>query len=148
MEFAYILSSTQGRIRRGEWWAGLAALAVFGIVAGALILLILGGALAGRIGLLILLILLLYPFFAACAKRFQDRNKPGNLAFVGALLGLVAMILWVAGLAAPLAPGRAVDWILAVFLAAVLAWYVVELGCLRGTVGPNAYGADLLQGQV
>lgn len=143
MPIAYILSSPNGRITRSEWWAGVAALVLFGAVVAALICLTLGDGLAGRIAILVLEVLLLYPAFAVCSKRFQDRNKPGSLGLVAPLLGLVVTVLWAAGVADPLASG-AVDRVILGMLAVVLVWHVVELGCLRGTIGPNPYGADLI----
>ena len=37
-----------------------------------------------------------------------------------------------------------VDWVLNAIIFVVALWFFVELGCLRGTVGPNRYGPDPL----
>jgi uncharacterized membrane protein YhaH (DUF805 family) len=31
---------------------------------------------------------------------------------------------------------------------AILIWAFVELACLRGTIGPNRYGPDPLEGKI
>src|SRR5207244_10023273 len=82
-------------------------------------------------------------------KRLHDRDKSGwwLLLFYIApsvLFGLGAVI-WIIGIAAD-ASGAATG-IAFVFFAAGFAlsvWAFIELGCLRGTVGPNRYGPDPL----
>ena len=83
----------------------------------------------------------------APVKRLQDRGKHGPywLAlyyFVPVVLLLIANVTGNVGVVANIAS--------AVFVAgalALLAWMVVDLGCLRGTAGPNEYGADPLGSQ-
>ena len=59
-------------------------------------------------------LVLLIPSLAVAIKRYHDRDKSG----------------W---------------WILILFVPIIgLIWYVVELGFLRGTPGPNRYGPDPL----
>jgi uncharacterized membrane protein YhaH (DUF805 family) len=146
MDFAYILSSTQGRIPRGEWWAGVAVLIVVGVVIGFVVARALGPTLIGVIAILILQLLLLYPSYAVSAKRFQDRNKPGGLALIGIGLGILQTVLRLLGLSDPIHP-TVIDWILSIALVIVGIWYLIELGILRGTVGNNTYGRDPLEGQ-
>jgi PAT family beta-lactamase induction signal transducer AmpG len=73
-------------------------------------------------------------------KRWHDRGRPGALAFlrVAAAVVLIAratILTQVSG-----AGGQAVLGVAAL----VLVWQLVELGLLRGTVGPNQHGADPL----
>lgn len=59
-------------------------------------------------------LLLLWPAVAISAKRWHDRGKSG----------------W---------------WVLVVLVPVVgMVWVLIENGCLRGTPGPNRYGADPL----
>jgi uncharacterized membrane protein YhaH (DUF805 family) len=146
MDFAYILSSTQGRIPRSQWWAGLVILVIIGVVLALIIGWVLGPTLIGLIATLILQVILLYPSYALSAKRFQDRNKPGGLALIGIGLGILQTLARLVGLSNPFAP-TAVDWILNIALLIVGIWYLIELGILRGTVGPNQYGPDPLEGR-
>ncbi len=146
MDFAYILSSTQGRIPRSQWWAGLVILVIIGVVLALIIGWVLGPTLIGLIATLILQVILLYPSYALSAKRFQDRNKPGGLALIGIGLGILQTLARLVGLSNPFAP-TTVDWILNIALLIVGIWYLIELGILRGTVGPNQYGPDPLEGR-
>ncbi len=144
MDFGYILTSTEGRIPRSQWWAGVVIIAVIGIVLALVIGWAFGPTTIGLLATLILQVLLIYPSYALSAKRFQDRNKPGSLALIGIGLGILQTLARVVGLSNPFAP-TAIDWILNIALLIVGIWYLIELGCLRGTVGPNAYGPDPLE---
>jgi uncharacterized membrane protein YhaH (DUF805 family) len=146
MDFGYILSSTQGRIPRSQWWAGLVVLVIVGVVLALIIAWALGPTTIGLIATLILQIILLYPSYALSAKRFQDRNKPGGLALIGIGLGIIQTLARLVGLSNPFNP-TAIDWILNVALLIVGIWYLIELGILRGTIGPNQYGPDPLEGR-
>lgn len=146
MDFGYILTSTEGRIPRSQWWAGLAVIVVIGVVLALLIAWLFGPTTIGLIATLILQVALIFPSYALSAKRFQDRGKPGGLALIGIGLGLVQTLARVVGLSNPLQP-TALDLILGVALLIVGIWYLIELGILRGTVGQNAYGPDPLDGR-
>jgi uncharacterized membrane protein YhaH (DUF805 family) len=146
MDFGYILTSTEGRIPRSQWWAGVVIIAVIGIVLALVIGWVFGPTTIALIATLILQILLIYPSYAVSAKRFQDRNKPGGLALIGIGLSILLTLAQVIGLGNPLAP-TAIDWILNIALLIVGIWYLIELGCLRGTVGQNDYGPDPLEGR-
>ena len=146
MDFGYILTSTQGRIPRSQWWAGLVILAIIGVVLGLLIAWVLGMTMVGLIATLILQIILLYPSYCISAKRFQDRNKPAGLALIGIGLAILQTLARLVGLSNPYNP-TAVDWILNIALIIVGIWYLIELGILRGTIGPNNFGPDPLEGR-
>ena len=146
MDFGYILSSTQGRIPRSQWWAGLVVLVIIGVVLALIITWLLGPTTVGLIATLILQVILLYPSYALSAKRFQDRDKPGGLALIGIGLGIVQTLARLVGLSNPYAP-TAIDYILGIALLIVGIWYLIELGILRGTIGPNQYGPDPLEGR-
>ncbi len=149
MDFAYILTSTSGRIPRSQWWAGLVILVVIAIILAVIISWIFGGAftIAGRIAMLILNLILLYPSYALSAKRFQDRNKPGSLALIGIGLTLLQSLLTLIGVMGNPFNQNALDWIFGILLLIVGIWYLIELGILRGTVGSNTYGPDPLEGR-
>ena len=146
MDFGYILTSSEGRIPRSQWWAGAVVLIVIGVVLGMLIVWLFGPTTIGLLATLVLQVVLLYPSYAISAKRFQDRNKPAGLALIGIGLGILQTVARLTGLSNPFQP-TAVDWILNILLLIVGIWYLIELGCLRGTVGPNDYGPDPLEGR-
>ena len=118
MDFKYILTSYEGRIRRGQFWAGIGVLLAVGIVA-AIIDGLLGTSIAvgdGQLGIIGLIVSIASIYFALAiyAKRWHDRGKSG----------------W---------------WSLIIFVPFIGAiWLLVELGILEGTRGPNQYGPDPL----
>ena len=150
MDWTTLLFSFKGRINRGKYWlAVLIYLAVWTtFIAGSLVWL--GGlnidnlfSLAGA-GLLIwliglvLLVLETWSGLAVGVKRLHDRNKSGWWI----------LLFW-------LGPGILGGWqtatpdlggglILSLAAAAIAIWAFVELGCLRGTPGPNQYGPNPL----
>jgi uncharacterized membrane protein YhaH (DUF805 family) len=75
---------------------------------------------------------------AIAAKRLHDRGKSSAwlLLFYG-----VPVLIW-------LAPCDLLDdtpaFMVGIADVAILAWQVVELGCMRGTIGTNEYGPDAL----
>jgi uncharacterized membrane protein YhaH (DUF805 family) len=119
MDWKYLLTSFDGRINRGKFWAGIGVFIVIGIVAFILDA-ILGtrfttgsGAQIGIIGILAALASI-YFAIALYAKRWHDRNKSGWWT----LIGLVPVIGGI--------------------------WLLIELGILEGTSGANQYGPNPL----
>lgn len=115
MDWKYLLTSFEGRINRGKFWAGVGVLFAVGILAN-LIDVMLGtmsesgfGVVSGIVGLISL-----YLGLALYAKRWHDRDKSGWWS----LILLVPIIGWV--------------------------WWLVECGILEGTKGPNRFGPDPL----
>jgi uncharacterized membrane protein YhaH (DUF805 family) len=136
MPLSQLLFSFHGRINRAPYW--LTTLAIFAIVVALAVL----GALSGGLGGLVLVLLVLYiPLLwtglAIGAKRLHDRGKSAWWLLVfyvlPSVLGGIADHLGGAG------------FIFHIAAAAVGIWGLVELGFLRGTVGPNQYGPDPLQ---
>jgi uncharacterized membrane protein YhaH (DUF805 family) len=138
-----LFTSAKGRIGRARFWFGVAI-----ILAVSLTLYLLSVWLAGpysaaaRLNML-LSVLLFYPAYALMAKRFQDRNKPGSIAFVGLLIVYTINAAHVAGLLRDDQPGMLLT-VTDLLLVGINLWFLVELGLLKGTQGPNAYGPDPL----
>lgn len=98
-------------------------------------------------------LLLLWPMLAGTVKRLHDRNRSGLWAaayWVLALLPLVTVAIFMLAVgvhAANIGSGVGLGFVamalLGLFLAGAI-WMFVELGCLRGTVGPNRFGPDPL----
>jgi uncharacterized membrane protein YhaH (DUF805 family) len=148
MDLSYILTSTSGRIPRSQWWAGVLILVVISLVINLILIYALGimFTTGGRIITLIVQLALAYPFYAVSAKRFEDRDKPGNLAWIFVGVSILSSLLTLIGaMGNPRQPG-VLDWIFGVASLIVAVWYIVELGILRGTVGSNTYGPDPLAG--
>jgi uncharacterized membrane protein YhaH (DUF805 family) len=139
MDLVNLFFSFQGRINRAKYWlVTLIWLAVWIVVWLAIIAAVFTSGswgLAGVIGLLVL-IPSIVSGVSVGIRRLHDRDKsgwwllvfylvPGILQSAGSQMGTVGLILSLAGFG-------------------VSVWAFVELGCLRGTAGPNTYGPDPL----
>jgi uncharacterized membrane protein YhaH (DUF805 family) len=85
--------------------------------------------------------------FALSAKRLHDRDRTGWWLIWQLLILVLAVILVVVAVAVPHEQGAV--WYalagaagLAAFVISV--WLCVQIGCLRGTQGPNRFGPDPL----
>ena len=119
MDWKYLLTSFDGRINRGKFWAAIGVFVVIGIVAFILDA-ILGsrittasGAQIGIIGILVALASI-YFALAVYAKRWHDRGKSGWWSLI----------------------------MLVPFIGPI--WFLVECGILEGARGANQYGPDPL----
>lgn len=85
----------------------------------------------------------LWPSLALMAKRLQDHGKSGKLAIAlvtpGLAYNVAGLMASASGIIAADNPAIAVIGIAAV---AVGLFNFVYLGCMRGTVGANAFGQD------
>jgi len=82
-------------------------------------------------------LLLIYTSIAVAVKRLHDRDKSAwwLLVFYGAPLAVTAVAMAL----------RLDEMISTIATMLIMIWAFVEFGCLRGTAGPNKYGADPLQ---
>jgi uncharacterized membrane protein YhaH (DUF805 family) len=143
MDFKYLFTSFDGRINRAKWWAGVVILGIINIVLSFIVVEIFGLGFLGRLLGFVIFIALLYFTYAACAKRFQDRDKPGIMAAyaLGALL--LTNLLAALGLTGT-QQLTALGWVCALVNLGVGLWFLIELGILKGTPGPNRFGGDPL----
>jgi uncharacterized membrane protein YhaH (DUF805 family) len=140
MDWNNLLTSFEGRIGRGKFWTGVIAIAIVAIIVQ-LLLLKIGGLLVASIVALVFL----YPFYAVAIKRANDRDRPAwmvqGLIAVSALNNLATAFIGINP------DGSRPPLLLLTTVLAGLAglWALVDLGCLRGTVGPNRHGPDPLE---
>jgi uncharacterized membrane protein YhaH (DUF805 family) len=154
MSFGQVLFGFSGRINRAKYWLAAVFWTVVFILLVGIILVIIGrgssdfsgddiGAVIASLGLgillfVVVLIPMLVSWLAVGIKRLHDRDRSGwwivLFYFVPAVLDgigrssqsdLIALVLSLAGFG-------------------IAIWGLVELGFLRGTVGPNRYGPDPL----
>jgi uncharacterized membrane protein YhaH (DUF805 family) len=115
MDWNYVFLNFQGRLNRQPFW--IATLVLWPVSMGAtFVTSILFGSQSAVTTFVqaVVALVLLIPSLAVAVKRYHDRDKSG----------------W---------------WILIVFIPIIgLIWYIVELGFLPGTPGPNRYGPDPL----
>ena len=83
--------------------------------------------------LVILYIPLIWVSLALGAKRLHDRDKSA---------WWLVLFYVVPGILSSLANQMEFGFVLHLVSFAITVWAFVELGCLRGTVGPNQYGPD------
>jgi uncharacterized membrane protein YhaH (DUF805 family) len=142
MDYGNLLFSFDGRINRAKYWIGALILLGVWIVVGGIGYWLLTSV-NPWIGGILLLIVFVPAFIAGLAiaiKRLHDRDKSGwwvlLFYFVPSILSQIGQQIGGAGL------------ILSLGGFAISIWAFVEIGCLRGTVGPNQYGPDPLGGMV
>ena len=140
------LFGASGRINRAKYWRSV----LISIGAGLMTAVILFTA-AGIAGPLVIIavVVVLVPWLlwnvSFTTERLHDRNKSAWWLVVfhvlpGAL-SHVAKLTWFAGTA-----GTVLYVIIVLAAFALTIWGFVEIGCLRGTSGANAYGpAPLVQ---
>jgi uncharacterized membrane protein YhaH (DUF805 family) len=140
MDWAHLFFNFNGRINRSKYWL---AMLVYG---GIYIVLALLGYVTDQSAIYqaingMLNIVIFISSLAVGVKRLHDRSKsgwylvlfyivPGLLVTAAIVIGILMedymMIASVLGLAA----------------FAIGVWAFVEMGCLRGSIGPNQYGPD------
>ncbi len=138
-----LLLSVAGRIPRYRWWIGTLAVSAFLLFVFLLLLAIFGVGFVrsanGQAALFVLQLVWLYAYYCLAGKRFQDRAKPASFALIWIGPQLLSLLLDNLELTGVLS---LVEFALATFNFVVGVWFLVELGFLRGTVGPNRYGPD------
>jgi uncharacterized membrane protein YhaH (DUF805 family) len=147
MDWGNLLFSFQGRINRAKFWLAVLVYIVASIVTGIIGFASGSDALAMLLNSIVSLVTFVSGIFVAI-KRLHDRDKsgwwlllfyiaPGVLLGIGLVAGFFGITEGSSG-----AGGIGLLFSLAGF--AVAVWAFIELGCLRGTVGPNRYGPDPL----
>ena len=117
MDWKQFYLSPEGRVSRGQWWLWLAAPSVLIPFVAMAFDLVLGSVpYDSPLGAVTILSLWLitYPAVNVTVKRLHDHDKAGWWALFYLIPG----------------PG----WL----------WNLIECGCLRGTVGNNRYGPDVV----
>jgi uncharacterized membrane protein YhaH (DUF805 family) len=144
LDYQYLFTSFEGRINRAKYWAGTVILALASIVLGFIIGAIFGASTFGTLLVTLVTLALFYPAYAVAAKRFQDRDKPGNTALYGLVPVLIASLLQAFGLTGTPQEPNALGWICNLITFGVGLWFLIDLGILKGTPGPNKFGGDPL----
>ena len=115
MDWNHLYTNFDGRISRQPFWIGTLVLWAASIALSILARIIVGSASTAMMLIqLVIGLAFLVPSLAVAVKRFHDRDKSG----------------W---------------WVLIIFIPLIgFIWYLVELGFLPGTPGPNRFGPDPL----
>ncbi len=134
MNFFQLLFGFSGRINRAKYWLAAVIYLVVMLIA-------VGLAFAGDMATLFILVavIIYIPIIisgiAVGIKRLHDRDKSGWWLLVFYVLP---------GVLSGFADQVGLQIILSLASFAISIWGFVELGCLRGTAGPNKYGSDPL----
>jgi len=160
MNLGHILFSFSGRINRAKWWLAVLITIIIHVVVYLLTLV----APEGVVNLVAFVvgIAALWIALASGAKRLHDLNRSAAwlVVFVGGPILLILVFFAYAGISvgAAIVSGQELSpqdmarvggagLIFGVLYLALLVWALIWFGCLRGTVGPNQYGADPLEGR-
>jgi uncharacterized membrane protein YhaH (DUF805 family) len=147
MNFGQLLFGFTGRINRGKYWLAMLVYFILGLVM-ATIGYFAEEAPAFQILNAVVSIGAMISSIGVGIRRLHDRDKSGwwLLLFylLPGLLGSVGMVVFFYGVGAEAAGGMITGVILLALAFAVMVWAFVELGCLRGTLGPNRFGPDPL----
>ncbi|GLS42346.1 DUF805 domain-containing protein [Methylobacterium brachythecii] len=129
-----LLFSAQGRIGRGQFWKGSILFGLALMVVMTIVNLVIGRFIGNQSG------------------EAGNYSVEGAAAvpFILANLALMIPAVW-AGICLGIKRyhdrGKSGLWILIMFVPFIGGiWYFVETGFLRGTIGPNLYGADPVPG--
>ena len=146
MNFADLLLSPKGRISRKTFWIGVAVLIGWSIVVFVVLWSIFGPFLVqnffGRLIGFVFTLATIYFGYNLTAKRFNDRGRPIICAQVGAGLAAVKSVTDLVRITGNLHSQNFLDQIFVLAGTGIALWYFIELGLMRGTVGPNAHGED------
>ena len=136
MDWGPLFFSFSGRINRSKFWIASLVLMVAVVIAFMLAIATMSNAI--WILAIVTIIAASISGLAVGAKRLHDRDKsawwlvlfylgPGFLQTLGEAMGEIGVIFLVIGFG-------------------ISIWAFIELGLLRGTVGPNRFGPDPLAG--
>lgn len=135
IDFGSLLFGFDGRINRAKYWLAVVVYFVVTLIAMGLMF-----ALHGMIGMVLMGIIYIVAIVSGIAvgiKRLHDCDKSGWWLLVFYLLP---------GLLSAAAMSMDDSIVLNLLSFAVSIWGLVQLGFLRGTIGPNRFGPDPIPG--
>jgi uncharacterized membrane protein YhaH (DUF805 family) len=140
MNLVNLFIGFNGRINRAKFWIVVLCSVVIILAVSGVTTAVTSSMSAALRAVLIAYIPVTYIGVVNVIKRLHDRNKSGLwvLLFYGApaALGLVAWLLEGGS-------DTSVGLLLLQLVSLIITiWALVELGCLRGTIGQNKYGPD------
>lgn len=147
VDWGNLLFGFAGRINRAKFWLAVLVYVIVNVIMTVVQYALgsLGAILAGLVAIVIFI-----SGIAVALKRLHDRDKPGwwlVIFYVApTVLFILGGVIAIAGMAGDSVGGGIVATVLYLAGGAVGIWAFVELGCLRGTIGPNQFGPDPLGG--
>ncbi|MBX9825263.1 MAG: DUF805 domain-containing protein [Xanthobacteraceae bacterium] len=138
MNFVNLFISPSGRINRAKFWIAVLILAAIGVLFAAMVVFSGEGKGAIIVNAIVSLLIAAAGILIGI-KRLHDRNKSGWWILLFYVAPFVMLSIGYAAGTDSL-PSN----ILGLLALAIYLWSLIELGCLRGTIGQNKYGPDPL----
>jgi uncharacterized membrane protein YhaH (DUF805 family) len=137
MNLVNLLFSYQGRINRAKFWLSVLIYIIATFIMMALFFIPLFGWIAAAVGYVAMMVSGIF----VGIKRLHDRDQSGWWLIV---FYVVPAVLSGIGTyhGADADEPTSLGMLLSLISLAISLWGFVVLGCLRGTIGPNQYGAD------
>jgi uncharacterized membrane protein YhaH (DUF805 family) len=143
-ELFEFLFGASGRVNRAKYWRAVLRFCTAGLMVA--VILLTAASIAAPI-FVAMIALIFTPWLlwgvAITTERLHDRNKSAwwlvTFYLAPGLLGQFAKTHWSTGVA-----GAGAHYVLTLAAFALMIWGFIEIGCLRGTPGPNTYGPDPL----
>ncbi|MEM7222877.1 MAG: DUF805 domain-containing protein [Pseudomonadota bacterium] len=144
------------RIGRAKFWLGLITLILVGVVAEWVIVKLLFGVsrfeldnaapqlqdFRYQIATALLWLILIYPNFAVLLKRCHDRNRSFWWLLPWFAVNIIVGILRATKLGYVTSDLSPFEMGLSLLYLLILLWFIVDLGLMPGTRGPNRFGPD------
>lgn len=145
-DLADLFLSPKGRISRKTFWIGVGGLIVWSILVFVVLWSIFGPSLVqtflGRLVGVPFELATIYFGYNLAAKRFNDRSRPMICAQAGAGIAAVKSLLDLFRITGEPLMQTWLDQLFVLAGTGIALWYFLELGLMRGTVGPNDHGED------
>jgi uncharacterized membrane protein YhaH (DUF805 family) len=138
-----LLFSFSGRINRAKFWLAVLIYIVFFFGVIGIAMMVSSSLDTIFIAALIAYIPLIVSGIAVGTKRLHDRDKS---AWWLAMFYLVPLLINLVGIYV-LGDDGTLNSVLTMVSFVINIWAIIELGCLRGTIGGNQYGGDPLAPQ-
>lgn len=146
MDFVNIFITFTGRINRAKFWIAVIVCAVFFLAVIGVTMAVSSSMNTVFRAALFAYVPMTYVGVVSGIKRLHDRNKSGwwIVLFYGGsmVVALIAAVLDAS------AESSTPLFLLQLVGLGISLWGLIELGCLRGTIGQNQYGSDPLAPEV
>jgi uncharacterized membrane protein YhaH (DUF805 family) len=137
MNWIELFTSIEGRISRQPFWIAFVCLLIPELIA----MYVLGNRWNS-----VLSLVLTYPNFAVLAKRGHDRNVPTWVPGIVVAASIALDVLALLNLLGTTENPNTLFYVIGIPMGLMALILIIDFGFRRGTVGPNRYGADPLEG--
>ena len=147
MDVGTLFFGFKGRINRAKWWLAVLIYFVIGLILQIIVQAVEESFAVNTLNLIVNVALFISAL-AVGSKCLHDRDKSGwwllLLYITPTVLIMIGTLSYFYGIGAESDAAVIVGGVFNLVSLGFLIWMVVELGCLRGTIGANKYGPDLL----